>query len=155
MNVTLPENEKLKKKYIIIYGIIIAVCIICLVVAFYMQFYARIDIAKLVGINQEVKFGNKTEEQRNQLEADFVKIFNNNIQSTGGDYDNKKEDITNDLVYTKYEKKETKTNSYNLEINIPYINIKNEIVNKYNKEIEKELNVKKLKVKFQWIYLES
>ena len=136
MNVTLPENEKLTKKYIIIYGIIIAVCIICLVVAFYVQFYARIDIAKLVGIDQEVKFGNKTEEQKNQLEVDFLKVFNNNIENTGGDYDSKKEDITNDLVYTKQEKKETKANSYDLEIHIPYINIKNDIVDRYNKEIE-------------------
>ena len=136
MNVTLPENEKLKKKYIIIYGIIIAICIICLVVAFYVQFYARIDIAKLVGIEQEVKFGNKTEEQKNQLEVDFFKVFNNNIENTGGDYNSKKEDSTNELVYTKHEKKETKANSYDLEIHIPHINIKNEIVDKYNKEIE-------------------
>ena len=136
MNVTLPENEKIKKKYIIIYGIIIAVCIICLVVAFYVQFYARIDIAKLVGINQEVKFGNKTEEEKSQLEVDFLKIFNNKIENAGGDYNSKKEDSMNDIVYTKYEKKETKSNSYDLEIHIPHINIKNEIVDKYNKEIE-------------------
>ena len=132
----MPENEKLKKKYIIIYGIIIAICIICLVVAFYVQFYARIDIGKLVGIDQEVKFGNKTEEQKNQLELDFLKVFNNNIENTGGDYNTKKEDTTKDLVYTKQEKKETKSNSYDLEIHIPHINIKNEIVDKYNKEIE-------------------
>lgn len=136
MNVTLPENAKLKRKYIIIYGVIIAFCIICLIVTFYVQFYARIDIAKLVGINQEVKFGNKTEEEKNQLETDFLKIFNNNIENTEGNYDSKKEDTTKNLVYTIQEKKETKTNSYDLEIHIPYINIKNEIVDKYNKEIE-------------------
>ena len=136
MNVTLPENEKLKKKHIIIYGSIIAVCIICVIVTFYIQFYARIDIAKVVGIDQEVKFGNKTEEEKNQLDMDFFKVFNNNIENLGGDYNSKKEDSTNDLVYTKYKKKETKTNSYDLEIHIPYINIKNEIIYKYNKEIE-------------------
>ena len=136
MNVTLPENEKIKKKYIIIYGIIIAVCTICLIVAFYVQFYARIDIAKLVGINQEVKFGNKTEEEKSQLEVDFFKVFNNKVENAGGDYNSKKEDSMNDMVYTKYEKKETKANSYDLEIHIPHINIKNEIVDKYNNEIE-------------------
>lgn len=136
MNVTLPGNEKLKRKYIIIYGVIIAFCIICLVITFYIQFYARIDIAKLVGINQDVKFGNKTEEEKNQLETDFFEIFNNNIENTEGNYDSKKEDTIKDLVYTIQEKKETKTNSYDLEIHIPYINVKNEIVDKYNKEIE-------------------
>lgn len=136
MNVTLPGNEKLKRKYIIIYGVIIAFCIICLVITFYIQFYARIDIAKLVGINQDVKFGNKTEEEKKQLETDFFEIFNNNIENTEGNYDSKKEDTIKDLVYTIQEKKETKTNSYDLEIHIPYINVKNEIVDKYNKEIE-------------------
>ena len=67
MNVTLPEKEKLKRKYIIIYGAIIIFCVISLLIAFYVQFYARIDIAKLVGINQEVRFGNKTEEEKEQL----------------------------------------------------------------------------------------
>lgn len=136
MNVTLPENEKLKRKYIIIYGIIIAVCIICLIAAFYVQFYARIDIAKLVGIDQEVRFGNKTEEQKNQLEIDFFKVFNNSLENIEGNHDSKKEDSAKDLVYTKQETKETKTNSYDLEVHIPHINIKNEIVDKYNKEIE-------------------
>ena len=136
MNVTLPENEKLKRKYIIIYGIIIAICIVCLVVAFYVQFYARIDIAKLVGIDQEVRFGNKTEEQKEQLKLDFLKVFNNNLINEEGNHNSKKEDATKELVYTKQEKKEAKTNSYDLEVHIPYINIENEIIEKYNKEIE-------------------
>lgn len=136
MNVTLPEKESLKKKYIIIYGIIIAICIICLLVAFYVQFYARIDIAKLVGIDQDVRFGNKTEEQKNQLEADFFKVFNNSLENTEGDSNSKKKDTSKDLVYTQYEKKETKANSYDLEVHIPHINIENESINKYNKEIE-------------------
>ena len=76
MNVTLPEKEKLKRKYIIIYGAIITFCVISLLIAFYVQFYARIDIAKLVGINQEVRFGNKTEEEKEQLKIDFLKVFN-------------------------------------------------------------------------------
>lgn len=136
MNVTLPEREKLKRKHIIIYGSIIVISAICLIVAFYVQFYARIDIAKLVGINQEVKFGNKSEEQKNQLEADFLKVFNNNLENTEGDSNSKKKDTSKELVYTQFEKKETKANSYDLKIHIPYINIENEIVDKYNKEIE-------------------
>lgn len=136
MNVTLPEKESLKRKYIIIYGIIIAVCIICLAVAFYVQFYARIDIAKLVGINQEVRFGNKTEEQTEMLKTDFLKIFDNTITNSEGEHNSKKEDTNKDLVCTKYEKKESKVNSYDLEVHIPYINIDSEIVDEYNKEIE-------------------
>ena len=39
-------------------------------------------------------------------------------------------------MYTKYEKKETKLNSYDLEVHIPHINISGEVVEKYNQEIE-------------------
>lgn len=136
MNVTLPEKEKLKRKYIIIYGAIITFCVISLLIAFYVQFYARIDIAKLVGINQEVRFGNKTEEEKEQLKTDFLKIFNNTIENNEGQNNSKKVDIDKDLVYTQYEKKENKVNSYDLEIHIPRINVESEIVDGYNKEIE-------------------
>lgn len=136
MNVTLPEKEKLKRKYIIIYGIIIAFCIISLLIAFYVQFYARIDIAKLIGINQEERFGQKDEEEIELLKTDFLKIFTNSIDNNEGQNNGKKVDTDKDLVYTQYEKKESKVNSYDLEIHIPRINIESEIVDGYNKEIE-------------------
>ncbi len=136
MNVTLPEKEKLNKKYVIIYSIIIVFCIICVFIAFYVQFYARIDLAKLVGINQEERFGQKDEEEIETLKTDFLNVFTNGIDGTDGDYNNKKTDINEDLVYIGYEKKESKVNSYDLQVRIPKINIESEIVNQYNKEIE-------------------
>ena len=60
MNVTLPEKNKLKKKQIIIYTSIIIVCIICLITAFYIQFYARVNFGELLGITEKKEFGNKT-----------------------------------------------------------------------------------------------
>lgn len=136
MNVTLPEKNKLKKKQIIIYTSIIIVCIICLITAFYIQFYARVNFGELLGITEKKEFGNKTEEKIETLKTDFNKIFNNNITNDEGNNDNKKTDENQKLVYTQYEKKETKANNYDLEIHIPHINIKSEIVDKYNKEIE-------------------
>ena len=135
MNVVLPEKEKLKKKYVIIYGSIIGVCIISLIVVFYIQFYARIDIAKLVGIDKEERFGQKSEEETESLKNDFLKTFTNGIDNNEG-YNDNKIDTEKNLVYTQYEKKESKVNSYDLEIHIPKINIKNDIIDKYNQEIE-------------------
>ena len=80
MNVTLPEKNKLKKKQIIIYTSIIIVCIICLVTAFYVQFYARISFSELLGISEKKQFGNKTEEEIEELKSDFNKVFINNIE---------------------------------------------------------------------------
>lgn len=137
MNVKLPNQFKISKKSLTIYISIISVCVIAVIIAFYVQFYARIEIASLIGITtKERKFGNKTEEQIEEIKAGFTEIFNNNLDSEEVDYTNKKQDASRELVYTKYNEKETKPSNYDMNVQIPYINIRSEIVNKYNQEIE-------------------
>ena len=136
MNVVLPEKDRIKKQQLIIYVSIIFVCIISVIIAFYVQFYTRIDIGKVFGITQS-GLGNKTDEQQQTLKTEFNTIFDNNIKNDNGDNNSKKIDQDKKLVYTKYEKKDTKLNSYDLEVHIPYVNISGEVVEKYNQEIEK------------------
>ena len=111
MNVTLPEKEGIKKGQIIIYSVIILVCIICVIVAFYVQFYARIDLAGLVGMGEESSYGNKTEEEQVNLETNFAQLFTNSLNNYNGENDNKKKEQDKNLVYTEYQKKESKLNS--------------------------------------------
>ena len=136
MNVILPEKEKIKKSQLIIYVSVILVCIICVVVAFYVQFYARIDLGSFIGMGAESQYGNKTDEEIVTLETGFNNLFINGIDNYDGENDNKKKEQDKALIYTQYQKKESKLNSYNLEVNIPKINVDNEIVDKYNKEIQ-------------------
>lgn len=136
MNVTKPEKMKISKKTLIIYIAIVLVCLMALLVSFYVQFYKRIDLSKLVGINQAESFGNKSEDEKIELESDFLKLLSNTIDNKEGDYNNKKENLDKELVYTTFEKKETKANSFDLEVHIPEINIKSEVVDGYNKEIK-------------------
>lgn len=136
MNVVLPEKNRIKKRQLFIYISIIIICIISVVIAFYVQFYTRIDIAKLIGISQEDGLGSKTEEQQQTIKSEFNTIFNNTITNDNDTNNSKKEETDKKLVYTKYEKKETKLNSYDLEVHIPHINISGEVVEKYNQEIE-------------------
>ena len=136
MNVILPEKEKIKKSQLIIYVSVILVCIICVVVAFYVQFYARIDLGSFIGMGAESQYGNKTDEEIVTLETGFNNLFINGIDNYDGENDNKKKEEDKALIYTQYQKKESKLNSYNLEVNIPKINVDNEIVDKYNKEIQ-------------------
>lgn len=136
MNVTKPEKVGISKRRIIIYSSIIVICLIALLVAFYVQFYKRIDIGKLLGINQEVKFGNKSEEEIIDLESGFLQLFNNSIENKDGINYNRKIEFDKEIVYTNYEKKETKVNSYDIEVHIPKINIQDDVVDKYNNEIE-------------------
>lgn len=136
MKVTLPEKTKIGKKQAIIYISIISICLISIIVAFYVQFYARIDIATLVGLKEKKEFGKKTEDEVTLLKANFNTIFINDIENDDDENNGKKEEQDKKIVYTKYEKKESKVNSYDLEVHIPYININNDVVKKYNQDIE-------------------
>lgn len=135
MKVVLPEKNVLNKKQIAVYVIIAIVCVISIVIAFCVQFYARIDIGRLFGIESENKWSKKTEEQIELLKTEFDQIFTNKIENEKGQ-DGKKKEEDKPLVYTRLEGKSSKLNSYDVEVHIPYINIDHEITEKYNKEIE-------------------
>ncbi len=139
MKVVLPEN-KMNKKQIIIYVSIIIICIISIIIAFYVQFYARIDISRLLGFESKGELGTKSEEQIQTLIANFDKVFTNNIQSDNNQINFNAIDKEKPIVYTKMSKKENKLNSYNVEVYIPTINIQNEKIDEYNKEIEEFVN---------------
>lgn len=136
MNLTLPKETEIGKKQIIIYISIILICIISIIIAFYVQFYARIDIASLVGLKEKKEFSKKTEEEIETLKSNFNNMFVNDIENDNGENNGKREQQDKKIVYTKYEKKESKVNSYDLEVHIPYINVDNEVVKKYNQNIE-------------------
>lgn len=136
MNVTLQEDNKIDKKYIIIYGSIVLFCVIALIVAFYVQFYARIDIAEKIGLKEKEEYGVKSESEIQKLKNEFDTMFDNSIQNDLGNNNNKKVYKDKELVCTRYEKKEKSEDNYNINLTIPYINIKNSIVEEYNNEIE-------------------
>ena len=136
MNLKLQDEKPIRKKQLIIYISIIIVCIICVIIAFYVQFYARIDLGRLVGIDREQKFGQKTEEQTLALETEFDQIFTNSLTNVENQGDNKKKDNSKELVYVDLEKKETKLNSYDLEVHIPKINVDSPIIDEYNQDIQ-------------------
>lgn len=139
MKVVLPEKKVFNIKQIIIYVTILVICAISIIVALCVQFYARIDIGRLLGFESEVKFGNKTKEQTDLLKTEFDQIFTNRIENGEGQ-DSKKRETDQPLVYTKIEGKDSKLNSYDVEVHIPYINIDHEIIDEYNREIEEFIN---------------
>ena len=138
MNINLPKKEKTNVKLAVIYTISILTCIISVVMIIISFYVGTEEIDRLIAI------GGKTEDDDmyyQTLEANFDKLFDNEIKiNTGISID--KEDKTKDLVYTYYTKNEEKENSYDVNLNIPYININNEIIKKYNQEIKDTFEVK-------------
>ena len=135
MKVVLPEKKVFKKRDLVIYITIIAVCIISIVIAFYVQFYARINFGEWIGVQTEERYGTKTQEEVENLKAEFEEIFNNQIENEEGQ-ENKKKEKEQPLVYTQVEKIENKADSYDINIHIPYLNINNSKIEEYNQEIE-------------------
>lgn len=137
MNVTLPKKQHLKKRTLLIYGISILVCIIAIIIVVSIQVLGNDVTNKMFGIT---KLSTKTEEQEGVLKSDFDEIFQNQSESENSksiDNLNKIEE-NKDFIYTGYQKQENEVNHYDINVQIPYINIDNEITKKYNEEIKSQ-----------------
>ena len=89
-------------------------------------------VDEFFGINKITK---KTEEQEEELKANFETLFQNQLENKNNN-EVKKIDDDKEIVYTNYQKNDKSTGNYELNINIPYINIKNKTVQDYNDEIK-------------------
>lgn len=134
MKVVLPEKERFNKRQLAIYISIITICIISVIIAIYFQIYNKEEL-KIIGNENKSEIRSKRNELIEVLKSEFDQIFTNSIENGEG-YANKKKESDKPLVYTKMQQKESKLNSYDIEVYIPYINIDNAKIDQYNKEIE-------------------
>ena len=138
MNVTLPENKEINKKRIILYSIAIFICILSIIIIIGIQILGNDVVDEFFGINKITK---KTEEQEEELKANFETLFQNQLENKNNN-EVKKIDDDKEIVYTNYQKNDKSTGNYELNINIPYINIKNKTVQDYNDEIKNTVEEK-------------
>ena len=134
MKVTLPKKEKLNIKAIIIYTVSIIACIVAIIVIGLSAYFGSEELDRLITVGGS----NITQEDIDYqlLLANFDNIFQNQLEQYNTDVNVKKIDDGQEIVYTYYSKDESKENSYDLKLNIPYINIDNETIAKYNQEIK-------------------
>ena len=137
MNVRLPEKEKLKKRTITIYIVLLIICILAVVVVVGVQILGNDVVNNLFGINKLVK---RTEQEEAELKANFENIFDNKFDDIKN-YEVQKMKNDKDIVYTNYYKEE-KNNKYEMNVNLPYINIKNKVVQNFNQEISSTFEAK-------------
>lgn len=125
MNVQLPGKPEGYKRRIIMYILILTLCICAVGIAIY-QLFAGEKLGVIVGITKSES------EEIEELKSKFNTIFNNNIELSSADEENSDTEI----VYTVYKEQEKSSNNYDLNVNIPYININNNLAQKYNEEIK-------------------
>lgn len=131
MNVMLPEKEKISKRTITIYIVALVICMLAIIVVVGVQILGNDVINNMFGINKIVK---RTEQEELELKANFENIFDNEF-SDDENYQIQKIKEKEKIVYTSYNKEE-KADKYEIYVNLPFINIKNDEAEKFNKEIE-------------------
>lgn len=140
MKITLPKKEKTDIKAIVIYTIAIISCIIAIIVVCITQFLGKNKLEEMLSIGSSGTSKQEIDEQ--ELIAEFDNIFNNQLEKTNFNVNVKKQEEDKDIIYTYYDKTESNKNNHELNLQIPYINIDNEIINQYNNEIKETFQKK-------------
>lgn len=137
MNVLLPEKEKIGKKRIFIYVITTIICILAIGVVIGIQVLGDDVINNLFGVSKLVK---RTEQEEAQLKSNFENIFDNKFYDKGN-YITQKIENDKEIIYTNYQK-ERHIENQDININLPYINIKNQRIQQFNEEISNTFEAK-------------
>lgn len=106
---------------------IIAICVISVNLAVFFTIIKKED--KKLNSNEEVIIDTV------ELGENFQNIFDNTITMQQNEIAFNKLVQNQPMVYTKYEKVDTKNQLYNISIHIPYININHPKINEINQEI--------------------
>ena len=118
---------------IIICAIIIIICIMGIGIGIYAQFfYVNSNEDKfMLGLGEEAE----KKETRKELELNFENIFQNSVKIVQVPDKTDKEDETKEIIYTDTDFVAEKAGYYDIDINIPKININSETIENVNNNI--------------------
>ena len=135
MNVIREDESKQQKRLKILYISIIAICIISIVAAMVIEIQKDKELL-LGNINTTIELPELTDDKINVYKEQFSNIFENKINYLeNNNYKITKILEDEEIVILGYQNNESKINDYELDVNIPYINIKNETVQEFNIQI--------------------
>ena len=133
------NSEKITKRNLkIFYIAIIIICVISLIVAVIIQMKS----------NKGEKPNNTTlntitSGQSDEYKEKFNELFENKVNYLeNNSYKIAKNEEDKEIIYTGYQIYENKINNYDLNVNIPYININNKTIDEFNKNIKETFETK-------------
>ena len=137
MNVRIEDDSKKQKNMKIFYITIITICIIAIIATLVIQI-AKENKPYSQGKN-ETSTGQKPTEilESSEYKEKFYSIFENKTHYLENNaYKIDKIDDSKEIIYVGYANNESKTEDYDLDVNIPYINIKSDDIEEFNKQIK-------------------
>lgn len=141
MNVVIEDDSKKKKKLRIFYIGILITCILAVVLTIVLQVKGNDTI-----VGDATKLPQVADAQKSQYKEKFESIFDNKVNYLeNNSYKISRIDNNNkEIIYIGYKNQDNKINDYELDVNIPYINIDNSIIEDFNTQI-KDIFEKKAK----------
>jgi len=140
MNVVIEDDSKYKTKLRIFYITIISICMIAVIATFVIPINEESD-PTTGGITERLP--ELTDDKISEYKTQFNQIFENKVNYLENNaYKIDKIEEAEEIVYIGYQNTENKVNDYELDVNIPYINIKNENIDEFNKQIKETFEQK-------------
>lgn len=131
MNVILDEQKE-NKKLKIFYILIIIVCIVAIILAIVLQ-----NAQEEKNSENNLTLPEVAEEQVDKYKDEFNNMFENKVNYLeNNSYKISKIENDEEIVYLGYQNNESKINDFELDVNIPYINIKSDIIDEFNTQIK-------------------
>ena len=132
MNVVIEDLSEKKKKMKRFYVSIIVICIIAIIAAFIIQIKQENEYS-----SGNLKLPELTDDKISIYKTQFNEIFENKVNYLENNaYKISKIKESEEIVDLGYKNKDTKANDYELDVNIPYINIKNATIDEFNRQIK-------------------
>lgn len=142
MNVVIEDNSKKQKKLKIFYISIIVICIIAIIAALVIQIAQEKKPYK-PGSNTNTELPELTDDKISVYKEQFNNLFENKVNYLENNaYKINKINEDEEIVYLGYKNAEVKVDDYDLKVNIPYININDEAVGEFNKQIKETFEAK-------------
>lgn len=125
----------MEKRYIL-YGFVIIICIIALCVGVYAQIEAPNDDQFMINTSNTVSAQINPEEEK--VKDDFNNIFINQLIYATDSFSKKpvRNNLGKDLVYTNNQLSKVEKDKYEMNINIPTVNIVSDLADQINNEID-------------------
>jgi hypothetical protein len=125
------------KNKIIFFIVLFLICVVAICIAIYGQYFYKYSATDplMLGIHVGVK---KTQEEYADLKANFNNLFTNELYVNSENLNIDKLDTSRSVVYTGYALQNDDENYYHIDLNLPTLNINNNVAKTINGEIKEK-----------------
>ena len=121
----------------ILYAVILAICIMAIFVGVYSIVFKDYQNTDITNETDNTTTNNNEEVSQEAIKAEFQNLFVNTLEKSNFDESSiVKKDASKEIVYNGLQYSDTKENLYEMNLNIPFINIDSDFANSCNQQTQ-------------------